>query len=79
MRRLRKYFTGVVQGLSGNKSFLVRFQDGCEKVMNLNQPTAVILEKILVTEEYEVPRISEKQNEKFRLEKGCYIVCFCVV
>ena len=69
----------MVQGLFGKKRFLVRFQDGFEKVMNLNQPTAVIVEKSPVTEEYEVPRISEKHNNTVPLEKGCYIVCFCVV
>ena len=28
LRRMRKEFTGVVQGVSGKKRFLVRFQDG---------------------------------------------------
>ena len=29
LRRMRKDLTGVVQGVSGSKRFLVRFQDGC--------------------------------------------------
>ena len=30
-RRPRKELTGVVQGVSGKRRFLVIFQDGCEK------------------------------------------------
>ena len=30
-RRMRKELTGVVQGLSGRRRFLVRFQNGCKK------------------------------------------------
>ena len=30
-RRLRKYMTGVVQVVVGNRRYLVRFQDGLEK------------------------------------------------
>ena len=47
--------------------------------MTSNQPTAVVVEKSPVTEEYEVLRISEKTNETITLEKGYYSVCFCVV
>ena len=39
--RLRKELTGVVQGVSGKRRFLVRFQDGCENDKTLNQLTIV--------------------------------------
>ena len=32
-RRLQKEFTGLLQGVSGNRRFLVMFQDGCEQDM----------------------------------------------
>ena len=32
-RRLRKELTGVVQEVSGNKRFLLIFQDNCEKYL----------------------------------------------
>ena len=48
-RRMRKELTGVVQGVSGKRRFLVRFQDGCEKDMTSNKLTAVIVDKIPVT------------------------------
>ena len=76
---MRKDFNGVVQGFFGKKRFFVGFQDGFEKDMTSNQLTVVVVEKIPVTEEYEVLRISGKPNRTFPLEKGCYIVCFCVV
>ena len=38
-RRLRKELTGVVQGVSGKRMFLVRFQNGCENNMSSNQLT----------------------------------------
>ena len=74
-RRLRKEFTGVVQGVSGKKRFLVRFHNVLENDMTSNQPTVVVVEKIPVTEESDVPRISEKPNETVLLDKGCYSVC----
>ena len=36
---LRKYFTGVVQGVSGKRSFLESFQDCCEKYLTSNKLT----------------------------------------
>ena len=36
----------MVQGFSGKKRFLVRFQDGCKKYIAPNQLTIVIEEKI---------------------------------
>ena len=41
--RIRKDFTGVVQGFSGRRRFLVRFQNGCEKNLSSNQLTVVIV------------------------------------
>ena len=43
---MRKEFNGVVQGISGKKRFLVRFQDGCEKDLSSNQLTTVIVDNI---------------------------------
>ena len=34
--RIRKYLTGLVQGISDKKMFLVRFQGGCKKDMTSN-------------------------------------------
>ena len=36
-RRMRKQLTGVVQDISGNRKFLVRFHDGCENNLSSNQ------------------------------------------
>ena len=36
-RRMRKELTGVVQGVSGRRRLLVRFQNGCEKNLSSNQ------------------------------------------
>ena len=35
-RRTRKEFTGVVQGVSGRRRFLVSFQSGCENNLSSN-------------------------------------------
>ena len=50
---MRKELTGVVQGISGKKRFLARFQDGCENNMSLNQLSIVIVEKISEEKEHE--------------------------
>ena len=65
-----KYLTGVVQGVSDRRRFLVRFQNGCEKNLSSNQLTAVIVEKILVEEEPEVSTIPEIPEDKSEKEKG---------
>ena len=44
--RMRKELTGVVQGVSGRRKVLVRFQNGCENNLSLNQITVVIVENI---------------------------------
>ena len=67
-----KYFTGVVQGVFGKKRFLVRFQNGCEKYITLNQITNVALERISVTREAEMPIISVIYDNTIDLEKGYY-------
>ena len=38
-RRMRKELTGVVQVVFGRRRFLVRFQNGCENNLSLNQLT----------------------------------------
>ena len=58
-RRIRKELTGVVQGVSGRRIFLVRFQNGCKKNLSLNKLTIGIVEKIPVEEEPEVSTIPE--------------------
>ena len=49
-RRMRKELTGVVQGVSSKRRFLVRFQNGCKKNLSLNQLTVVTEHEILVEE-----------------------------
>ena len=41
--RMRKELVGVVQGASGKKRLLVRFQDGCKNYLTSNQLTIGIL------------------------------------
>ena len=48
LRQPRKDLTGVIQGVSGKKRFLARFQDGCEKGLKFNQLTTVTVDKIPV-------------------------------
>ena len=65
-RRMRKQFTGVVQGVSGKNSLLVRFKDGCENNLSLNQLTVMIVENIPEYKEpevFSVPDIPEEQVE----------------
>ena len=50
----------------------MRFQYGCEKYPTLNQLTIATLEKIPMTNEYEVPTISGIPDETIDLEKGYY-------
>ena len=71
-RRLRKELTGVVQGVSGKMRFLVRFQDGCEKDLILNQLTVGTSEKSPMDEEPKVTTISVIPDETVDLEKGYY-------
>ena len=77
-RRMRMEFTGVVQGVSGRRRFLVSFQNWCEKNLSLNQLTVVIVENIPVEEEPEVSAIPEIPYDQVELEKG-YYRCFYVM
>ena len=54
---MRNYLAGYVQGVSGKKMFLVRFQYGCEKYMTSNQLSILTLENISMTKEDKVPTI----------------------
>ena len=65
-RRMGKELTGVVQGVSGRRRFLVRFQNGCENNLSSNQLTVVVVEKILVEEEPEVSRIPEIPEDQVK-------------
>ena len=49
-RRLRKELTVSVQGLSRERRFLARFQDGCDKYLTSNQLTIMTVQKIPMTE-----------------------------
>ena len=67
---MRKELTGVVQGISGKKRLLVRFQDGCKKNLYLNQLTIVIAEKIPEEKEPQVFTNPEIPEEQVTLEQG---------
>ena len=45
-RRMRKELTRVVQGVSGRRRLLVRFQNGCNDNISSNQHTVVIVDNI---------------------------------
>ena len=66
---MRKLFTGVVQGVSWRRRFLVRFQNGCKNNLSSNQLTVVIVEKIPVEEEPVVSTIPEILEDQVELEK----------
>ena len=69
---LRKYFTGVVQGVSGKRIFLESFQDCCEKYLTPNKLTVAKLQKIPVNKETKVLMISMIPERTIYLEKGFY-------
>ena len=71
---MRKELTGVVQGFSGKKRFLVRFQDGCKNNMSSNQLTIVIVENIPEEKEPYGCIITDIPEEQVKLEKG-YFCC----
>ena len=66
---MSKDLTGVVDAVYGNSRFFGRFQDGCEKYLNSNQLTSVIVDRRPLTKESNVPTISMNLEEKFYLEK----------
>ena len=63
-RRTSKELTGVVQGVSGRRSLLVRFQNGCKNNLSSNQLTVVIVEKNPEEKEPEVSQIAEIPEEQ---------------
>ena len=69
-RRMRKDFTGVVQGVSSRRRFLVRFHNGCKKNMSSNQLTVVTAHEILVEEAPEVSTIPEIPEDNVKSHKG---------
>ena len=70
---MRKYFTGVVQGVLG------RFHNGCEKNLSSNQLTVVIVEKIPMEEEPEVSTIPEIPEDQFKSEKVYYCCVYVML
>ena len=72
LRMMRKDLTGLVQGVSGRRMFLVRFHNWCKNNMSSNKLTVVIVEKITEEKEPEVYEIAEIPEEQFELEKRYY-------
>ena len=62
----------MVQGVSGKMVLLVKFQDGYDKDMTMNQITGVKLDRIPVTKEAEFPTIYAILDWEVDLEKGYY-------
>ena len=69
-RSMRKELTGVVQGVSGKRRFLVRFQNGCEKNLSSNQLTVMISHEILVEEAPLVSTIPVIPEDNVKKHKG---------
>ena len=67
---LSKEFTGVVQGVSGKRRLLMRFQYVCDKYMTSNQLTFVTVDYSPVNKESEVTMIAVIRDEIMYLEKG---------
>ena len=78
-RRTRKELNGVVQGVSGGRRFLVRFQNGCENNLSSNQLTIVIVEKIREDKEPEVSIIAEIPEDQVELDKGYYCCVYVMI
>ena len=57
------------ESVGGKKRLLMRFQDGFEKEMSMNQLTIVTVERRPITKEYEVPEIYAMPEEEVDLEK----------
>ena len=62
-RGMRKELTGVFQGVSRRRRFLVRFQNGYKKNLSSNQLTVVTAHEILVEEAPEVFMIPPVSQE----------------
>ena len=71
-RSMRKELTGVVQGVSGRRRLLVRFQNGCEKNLSSNQLTVVTAHDILEEEAPKVSTIPEIPENNVKKQKGYY-------
>ena len=59
----------MVKVILGEKRFLVSFQDGCENNISSNQPSIMIVEKILEEKESEFFTNHEMPEEKVKMEK----------
>ena len=68
----------MVKWFSGDRRFLERFQDGCEKDITLNWLTIGILEKFPVDKEPKAPKITVKPDAEVELEKGWYHVVYAM-
>ena len=77
-RRMSKDLTGVVQGFSGRRRFLVSFQNGCGNNLSSDQLTVVIVDKLPVEEEPLVSTIPEIPEDQVEKNKG-YYRCFYVL
>ena len=71
-RNMRKELTDVVQGVSGRRRFLVRFQNSCKKNLPWNQLTVVTAHEILVEEAPKVSTIPEIPEDNVDSHKGYY-------
>ena len=69
-RRMRKELTGVVQGVSGRRRFLVGFHNGCKNNLSSNQLTVVTAHEILVEEAPGVSTIPEIPEDNAESHKG---------
>ena len=78
-RRMRKELTGVVQGVSGRRRFLVRFQNRYEKNLSSNQLTVLIAQKILVEEEHAVSTITAIPEDNVEKQKGYYRCVYVIL
>ena len=78
-RKMRKELTGVVQGVSGRRRFLVRFHNGCKKNLSSNQLTSVTAHKILVEEAPEVSTIPEIPEDNVESHKGYYLCVYVLL
>ena len=71
-RRMRKELIGVVQGVSGRRRLLVRFQNGCKNNLSSDQLTVVTAHEILVEEAPEASTIPEIPEDNAESHKGYY-------
>ena len=76
---MRKELTGVVQGVSGRRRLLLRFQNGCENNLSLNQLTVVTAHEILVEEAPEVSTIPEIPEVNVESQKGYYVCVYVLL